>query len=561
MARSLTPTLDAAMLGQVRRPAFSIEIFDIRSTSTEVVPTRINDVVIFHVTGTTSLPTIVGPREFDDDVRSVAMIEQAGDYVEAGINTAQITFVVSDPDGQFDPVTNPPTGGDPEALGRWLRQGNVVVIREGDEAELVVNWPITFTGSIKGQPGQDFNRTTGNAQLTVKAVSREADFQKLENTSRNFLQGSTYFDIANEIAEVDMGLDLDEISFTGFGSRLTVFLSTQFVMENPLISVAKLMFPDGFMPKFEGIGTLGLTNAIVTKAPARFFPESSLPISIIRPMIEDNGVNSVEVLGLDANMDQIVQFRQELARASITTGYFAKDTEIPVSWSEDLTQQALNVQMVVLASIGDSIFSFGDESFAAVIQTDGGSVQGEISVDGALGASIGIIYLLAVLFVATAFIPDGTTGIGGPTIPIGKPLNALVGKIIQTVLGTAGRGDYRIVGQPFEYVFPEIREVARVLGLRSEDVSEITVENHLINTTADAAASALRILRRERAKVNSRTVEMIHDLRLEPDDIFAVGDGIDERRYMIQTINRTLARGGRHTAQLNCFEVTVGVRP
>ncbi len=133
MSRALVPTLDDIMTGQLRRPNFIVEIYDIRSTSTASTPTRINDVVLFNVLGTTSLPTIVGPRIFTDDVLFVDMTETAGDYVDSGINSTTISLSVSDQDGSFDPITNPPTVIDPQALGRWLRQGNVIVIREGDD--------------------------------------------------------------------------------------------------------------------------------------------------------------------------------------------------------------------------------------------------------------------------------------------------------------------------------------------------------------------------------------------------------------------------------------------
>ena len=137
----------------------------------------------------------------------------------------------------------------------------------------------------------------------------------------------------------------------------------------------------------------------------------------------------------------------------------------------------------------------------------------------------------------------------------------IAGKLIMLILGQAGRGEYRVLGIPYEYIFKEIRAVARIKGIRSEDRQSISVENHLINSQADADERAELILRRERAKQNLRTITMIHDLRLEPDDVFALGLGLDQRRYMIQSISRTLIREGQHLATLNCFEVTAGVRP
>lgn len=555
MARPLPGSLDALMLAERRMPKWKIEIYDIRSTSQDPTPTFINDVVLFNLGLKPSLPTVALPRDFTDDCLAIELTEVAGDYVNQGIAATSITFQISDPEANFDPVENPAPGD-----GRWMRQGNVVVIQEGDEQEPEANWPTTFTGKIQGQPGLVRGRVAVQAVLSAKAASREVDFIRREQTSRNFDQGTTFNDMANEIAETDMGLDLDEINLPPFGVRFTQFLSTQFVMESSLSSLAKIMFPDGFMPRFEGDGRLGATNGEISKGNERVYSEFELQLAVDRPILEFNGVNDVEVLGLDPDLSKIEQEKQELAKAGITTGFFSHDAEIPVFWSEDRTQQARNATMLVVSSIGAGPIAFGGEEFTENVQSDGGSVDGLIEVDGSIASGILVIALL-VAFVASGFIPDLAPTTGGPTTPIGKPINALLGKLIMLILGMEGRGEYRIQGTPYEYVFKEIRAVCRIKGIRSEDRQQITVENHLINSQADADDRCALILQRERAKQNLRSVSMIHDLRLEPDDIFALGLGLDQRRYMIQSISRTLQREGANLAALNCFEVTAGVRP
>lgn len=544
------------MVSERRIPGFQIEIFDIRSTFSLPTPTRINEVVLFNLDLFPSLPAIVGPREFTDDCLQIQVTEQAGDYVSQGIAATSISFTISDPDQEFDPVENAAPNN-----GRWMRQGNVVVVREGDEQVPIPDWPITFTGAIQGQPGQDFNRTTGKAELTAKASSREVDFLRRVNTTRNFDQGVTFEDMADEIAETDMGLDLDEINLPGFGTRFTQFLSTQFVTESPLTTIAKIMFPDGFMPRFGGDGRLTATSGAITKGTTRVYAERELQTEIKRPILEFNGTNSVEVLGLNPNMEKVKQARQELARAGITTGFFSDDETIPVRWSEDLTQQAEDVVFLVLSSVGQSPIAFGSEEFTETVQTDGGSVDGIIEVDGAFSAGIGLLLAIASALLATIAVPDVAPPTGGNVIPFGRGVLTLVQQGIDFILGQQARGEYRIEGIPYEYVFKEIRAVCRVSGIRSEDRQELSVENHLINSQADADDAAERILRRERAKQNLRSVLMIHDLKLEPDDIFSVGLGLEERRYMINSISRTLQRSGEHIASLNCFEVTAGVRP
>ena len=557
MARGLTSTLDQIMtVGELRRPSFTVEIFDIRSTSQAPTPTRINDVVLFNLGSIAILPAIVGPRDFSDDVLSVGVTEVAGDYASQGIAATSITVQVSDPGAFLDPVESPAPDD-----GRWLRQGNVIVIREGDLSAPVGSWPITFTGAIQGQPGQDFNRTTGNAVLSAKASSREVDFLRRLNTSRNFNQGETFQDIAEEIAEVDMGLDLDEVNLGTFSTRFTQFKSTQFVEESALTTIAKIMFVDGFMPRFGGDGRLTQTSGQISKGPARVYAGSELPITVLRPILEFNGTNEVEILGLDPNLTKVKQERQELASAGITTGFFSHEAQIPVRWSEDKTQQAENVLFEVLSSIGDSPFAFGSEDFVETLQTDGGSVEGEISVDGAIFGGIALVGLVVVAWLISLAILDIAPTTGGPVIPTGRTVTVLAGQAIMFILGQEGRGEYRMLGEPYEYVFKEIRSVARISGIRSEDRQSISIENHLINSEADCDDVAERTLRRERSKQNLRSIRMVYDVKLEPDDVFAIGSGLDERRYMIQSISRVLSRSGDGTATLNCFEVTAGVRP
>ena len=556
MARALDPDLDALQLSQRRRPGYRIDVFDIRSTSNEVDPTRINDVVLF-LQGLAILPAIVGPREFTDDTIQIDVTEAAGDYVDQGIAATSIVFQVSDPDGEFDPVGNPAPGD-----GRWLRQGNVAVLREGDEELDESKWEITFTGALQGQPGQERGRNTGRSVLACKCSSREVDFLRRKNTTRNFLQGTAFDDIGNEIAETDMGLDPDEINLGSFGGgRLTCHLSTQFVDESPLATLAKLMFPEGFMPRFEGDGRLGTTTGVISKAATRIYAESQLPIAITRPILEFNGTNDVEIIGLDCDLTKVTQERQLLATAGITTGYFSRDSKIPVIYSEDGTQQAESLSFVVLQSVGDSPITFGSESFSPTIQSDGGSISGEIDVSGSIGAGILLIGLIVGAWVLSLGIPDTATSAPGPVAPTGRSFTVFAGKAIMFILGQNGRGEYEVHGRPYEYVFKEIRAVARISGIRSEDREQVSIENHLIGSQSDADDIAIRTLRRERAKQNLRRVETLHDLRLEPDDVFQVGTGLGLRRYMILSISRTLTRAGNDTATLGCFEVTPGVRP
>lgn len=553
------------MTGPRRSPTFLVDIYDIRSTASDPTPTRINDVVLLNLGVIGFVPDIVGPRSFTDDVERIDMTEVAGDYVTSGVAASTLTVRIIDADGTLDPVSNPPTAGDPEADGRWLRQGNVIVIREGDANEPDESaWPITFTGKIQGQPGQNRNRTTLKSELTAKAASREVDYLRFLFTSASFAQGTTYEALVLNLAQSGMGLDFAELDIATFGAATTPFRTTQFVAESALTSIAKILFTDGLMPRFLGNGQLGSTDGNINKGPVRTYPTDANVQSLTRPILEFNGTNHVTVTGLDGALSKIAQERQELATASVTSGFFSRDITIPVQWSDDKTQQADDVRMVVLASVGDSLINFGSESFTNFPQSDGGSVDGQVNADGAYSSKL--VALVVSLIISSAFAPDFGIGlgVGVTTVTVLRPgglVSMLFISAAQFILTMQARGQYRIEGAPYEYVFRELVGIARKKGVRPEDQQEVRILNHLLNSQQAVNEAAERVYRRERAKQNLRSVRLIHDLKLEPDDVFAVGTGSTQRRYMIQSISRSLRRGGDALANINCFEVTSGVLP
>lgn len=559
--RVLTPLLDSLMLSATRRePAWIVEIYDIRSTASDPTPTTIGDVVKSRVADPPpTLPTIVGPRDFTDDVLTFTIDEVAGDYVDSGVATSSLRMTIIDPSAELDPLENPPTTVAPEALGRWLRQGNVVVVREGDDQVPTSEWPAVFTGLLSGQPGRDRNRTTGNAELTVQALGRESQFLNQTITTVVFPQSTPYSDIIEAVAETEMGLTDDEQALpTSFGTTLTCLRSTQLVEENPLAGIAKVLLGDGQLPRFDGDGRLTLIDGDTSKSAARIYADDELIRSVVRPVVVESGTNSVVVLGIDCDLSEVVQGRQTLARASITTGFFSAGANIPVQWSEDGTLQARNTRLEVLSSVGAGIFNFGSESYSEATLPDGNSLTGEIEVDGGLALGLAVVAFILGTWQLLENTPEPVTLVVVERPNFRSIAKGALQQALGIALGSVGRGQYEITGEVVEYVLRELRGQAKVAGLGTGELREVTIENGLINTQADLDATALRILRRERAKQNVRSIEMVPDLRLEPDDVFQTSDG---RRYMIRSISRTAVRDGDYLATIDGFEVTSGVRP
>lgn len=556
MARSLVYALDQKMMHPTRRPDYRVYLYDLRSSG-DTLGMIVRDLL---------LDSLTGPLDITDHVYAVDVVEVAGDFVSSGVASSRVTITIIDdtPGGavsQWDPQLS---ADDEDAPARFLRRGNVVRIIEGDKDVDLSQWPITFTGVLVGQAGVDRGRAAdvaGRSIITMAAVDRSAQYINQVRTSDTFARGAGYLTMAEEIGTNVMGLDIDEIDFSGWGSQ-TTGLQIRFAEQSPLVSIAQLMFVDGFLPRFSGEGKLTQTAGIISQSPARFYPSLRTIRHIARPYSELNPVNSVEVSGLEDTMTKVVQQRQPLADVSVTTGYFTSNEEIRVYWSTDRTQMAENVKLDIQKSVNGGLsFLGGGEDWRLLLAEN----QVDISVGAELRLDTGyapyVIVFLTAVYVVLAAIPDEvvTAVFAGFTIPIGRIIQAVALAAVLILMTKIGRGQYEFVGDPIEWVFAEIRAIAELEGVTAETLNQVTIENHLVQNQGDADDTARVVLFRQQARGNPRTVTALHDLRLEPDDVWQNPDG---RRFLIEQISRRLVRNpGEVLATYSVFEVTPGLNP
>jgi hypothetical protein len=556
MARPLTFVLDQVMQRPKRRPHWKVYLYDLRSTA---------DTMGFIVRGL-PLDPLTGPLDITDHVAVVDVVERAGDFASSGIPSAKITLSILDETpgsegSRWDPQVS---AGDSTAPARFLRRGNVVRLVEGDLDVDPGEWPVTFTGRLVGQPGVDRGRAIeaqGRSVVTMAAVSREAEFVNLNRDSDDFARGTSYLLMAETVAQEDMGLDIDEIEFGAWGSQ-TTGLKMQFADQSPLVTIAQLMFVDGFMPRFTGEGKLSQTFADIAKTPARFYQNEVTIRHIAKPYVDADPINSVHVIGIEGVKTKTTQEFKPLIEVSLTTGYFTSDESIDYYWSEDRTQLAENIQLQVIKSVNGGLSILGGGETWAPIAAPGGS---GLIVGATLQISTGfapyIIVFLTVTYAVLAFVPDEVTTalVVGLTIPIGRVYQAVALAAIMLLMTKIGRGQYTFAGDPVEFIYQEIMGIAEIDGLLTEELRELTIDNHLVQTQAQADASALLVLFRQQARGNQRNVLALHDLRLEPHDVFEISDG---RRFLIEQISRRLVRDVRQIeARYATHEVTAGVTP
>ncbi len=561
MARTLPFPLDQIQISiTARQPKWKIEIFDVKSSDD-----TIGDVVR-QVTASSppTLAVLTGPRDFTGDMVQATITEIASDFVE-GVSATTVQLQIADPNGLFDPFN---TIGNPTGDGRWLRRGNVVRIKEGDARIDEDDWPITFTGRLVGQAGTLTSRDPGSTPQIIhcEAVGRESDFLKKRINSASFPIGTTYLTIATDIATNDMGLDGDEIEFAGFGSD-TMFQPIQIGDETPMVSLARIMFVDGFVPKFDGRGVLTQALGLITGIPVRTYVDDSFAASVDRPFSKLDPPNSVTIRGLNQDMAKILQPVQVLATLSLTIGYFTQDETIEIPWSEDKTQLAQNFYVDTLRSVNGGLSFLGaDEKFTEI--SSGPTTEGSVGVrcDFTTGFAPWLIVFFLVEYVILSWVPDEVVTVGfvggvGVTVNVGSAAAAISLAIAMLIMMKIGRGNYAFMGEPFEFVHEEISALAELEGLLSEDIVELEIENHLISSQPKLDGLARDVLFEQQAKGNPRIFRMLNDLRLETNDEFR---GLSGRDFKIKQLARTLIRtqdGGVAISTVNAFETTTGFTP
>jgi hypothetical protein len=557
MPRNLSYNLDHIMTDATKRqPDWVVRIYDVRSTLD-----TINDVVLFNAFGTGFLDPLTGPRDFTADVQSIQVRERRGDYVNGGVQSSEVRLSIVDETGLFDPLLiidmNPASAEYQNAVGRFLRAGNVVVVILGDSRVDMGEWPTIFTGAITGQVGRARSRSDGpKSTMTVRALGREARFLQYNRTSNSFGTAESFKNAATNIAQNEMGLDADEIDFGTWGSQNFQHKSVQFVEEPPLVMIAQLMFPDGLLPKFDGRGILTHVTSLITGAPDRVYENLDVIRHLDRPLADIEQPNCVTVVGLDKNLTKISQPPgQRLRTLELTTGFFASDEEVTVYWTDDQTLVAEDIEPRVLKSVAIGIFGGGEEFTEIPAPGPGGGSIGIIlTISTGFAPWVATFFLLT--YVLLALIPDEVAVFF--TIPFGRVIQAIALAAAVYIMTQIGRGSYEFLGTPIEYVYKEIRETACDDGKTVFDGNTIEIQNHLINTSADAVNAAKNTLFLLQAEENVRSGQMLHDLRLEPDDIFEIPGN---QTYLIDEISYTLIRNPARVqrATVKCFETTPGV--
>ncbi len=525
--------LEAIWLSSDQRPAYRVEIFNPRLA-------KVQDVVL----GEPGSPSY--------DISSVVervqlqnnqVFEQSDDSVSS---RADMTLVY-------------PSNGKLELTGgvfldfneRLFRSGTPIRIYEGDERVNPEEWPAVFTGVIFGYPGAEVaDRTDAKKTMSISAFGRALTFSQQSIVGFSFGYGTDFGDAAVDLAITEMGLEREEIRFGKFDA-VTRHKSNALTQISKMQGLYELMATVGRKPYFDSYGRLVAHVTDFDRLPVVTYDDSPALISVNRVQNLRSTVNAVQVTGLNHILSEVVSGDTNLGEYQTTIGYFDTHHREVIYYSDDKGRRAKGTRAVVIhaAGFGSSVDWEELDEFSGKLTIDTGYAPWVV------GAIITVWTLLSIAeYIFDLFI--GETGALGRIADWGStPLARFIIQIAKASLMVAllvsmtriGRYRVEIRGNPFEFVFEELRSVAFLQGVPISEQNQLEVTQHWLSTIEETDARAKSILRREISKSQPYRIRVVSNPIIEVDDIVGVrSPGLTSDRFWkfyVTGIKKTLARG------------------
>jgi len=452
-------------------------------------------------------------------------------------------FVMMDRTDRFNPV-----GG---SDARFLKQGTVVRVIEGDDSIPTGDWVTTFTGILRGQTGFMTDRHNVLRTTQVSAYGRRgtALYNKMPFISETFGRNIDYATITNNIATTIMGLGGGELfRFPNAVGKTTQFAANSIVDMTALEAIDKILEAVGQVSDFDGAGILRTYSRDITRDEDKRYDNLDLIFKITIPHAEVDGFNSVTVIGLDKNITETEHPDQNLARAEITAGFWRPRHEVKVQWSDDRSTRAKDTVMEIITSVKQTlILTFGEEFYDEL-----DAFGGVIFVD--LSAFFGtLIMVIAVLLITQSLIPDTVLSIGaGGTLSVGRALQAITDSLVKKVFATISTGQYEIKGTVLIPVFKEISVVLTETGVPDYLLNQKEIRNDLLNEQTELLTIAELELIFEHAQAEPRAYDVLNDLELEIGDIVHLPQG-GGLRIWIDALSKSISRGAVPTINVQGY--------
>lgn len=465
----------------------------------------------------------------------------------------KLSLKLSDLLGKFDP--------DLGLNSKFLMQGQVVRLIEGDESIDEEDWVTTFIGHIRGQVGFVIDRNSLEYQAEITAYGRRATpkYLKQKFISKTYNKRTEYADICTDIAIEQMKLTSGELErFPSSLGKVTQFVANSIVDMSPMEAIEKITETVGKVPEFDAEGKLFAYSKDLRRGPNKVFENLSLIFHYRVPSAEIEAYNSVSVTGLDKNITELEQPEQDVGRATIPVGFWRPTHTVKVPYSKDLKTRVRNAKMAVITSVNDTlVVGFGSESFSSPSEFEG---QIEVSIFFYL---ISLLATIIIVSIVAAALPDQVTvlsfGVGtGITIPIGKIAQGAIFQLVLYTLSLVSSGSYEIRGNPIIPVYQEITAIVTNSNTPDYLLHQKEIHNDWINTEEELKELAILELLWETAQESPRDVGLLNDWSLEIGDVIQlpVAGGI---KIWIESMSKTISRGSVPILELSGYKVPAGI--
>ncbi len=444
-----------------------------------------------------------------------------------------------------------------------FRSGTAIRVFMGDRRIDESDWPVVFTGVIRGFPSSQLGKR-GKQKIRITAFGRAQAFQSQTIVGFSFPYNTDLGDAAVDVAIQELALERDEIRFGKFDFQ-TLHKSNALTQIGKMRGIYELMATVGRKPYFDGRGFLTSHVTNFDRAPALILENSPIVVEVTRLQNLRSTTNSVQVLGLNHVLSKVVNSSTKLGQIDVTVGYFDSHFRDDVYYSDDHRRRA-EATFIRERHGGD----FGGGSSWREID----EFHGQLSIDtGYAPWIIGLIlfvwsvasyieYAIDVILdeEASGLLADATfTRDVYVAIRAGaQALKAAAMIALLLAMNLIGRWTIDLFGKPFEYVFEELRSIAFLRNIPVADLKELEVSQHWISKIEDTDARARELLRRELAKAHPYRIRILGQGLLEVDDLIQIKDefhGLPRfTTFYITSIEDSLTRGpAENISVLTCW--------
>jgi hypothetical protein len=429
----------------------------------------------------------------------------------------------------------------------WDSTGSFLVNqpKPGDVLEIVEAEAQLFIGVI--EEVNNFNEERGNRAVNFTARVRDGvgPWRKRKYTSPRFQQGGLLAAAAQDIIGAQ-GLGDEEYEVPLVGQTIP-HANVQFADLTPWAALQLIGQAIGYTPYTTARGKVSFYNRAVDR-PADITLTNEDVVRIAGGKGQPS-LSAYRLKWLDRNLTKVTQQDQVLGQETITAGFFKRETNRNVYWSDDRRQRAQNTKMKVLDSINAGLLPIGEETYEEIDRFHGTvTTSVSIFVQTLAGASLAAVLLLD--YTPDKVVTGGLFASGGITIPDGRVVRGLAEGALLLIIMSIGTGNYEIWGEPYDFVHA-VNKTEAFDENAPEWMEDVTEEdNDLIFDETHAQEVVVRELLHRFAEVNRWDTVIADDPRIEVGDILELPD---TSRLYVTSYTRNIKRDTGSTLAVSGF--------